>query len=250
MRQPIIAGNWKMNMTVTEATMLVEALKPLVADAACEVVLCPPFTAISTVADLVEDTHIAVGAQNMYHAESGAYTGEISPEMLVDCGVKYVIVGHSERRELFKETNKCVNAKIKLALAHGLSPIMCVGETLKQRESGETIAHIHDQLEQGLSGISPEDMVSIVIAYEPIWAIGTGRTATPEQAGEVCESIRQKILDLYGEEVAESVRIQYGGSVKGSNAKEILGQPHIDGALVGGASLVADDFAAIVNAAK
>ncbi len=248
MRQPIIAGNWKMYMTNTEATVLVEALKQVVADTSCEVVVCPPFTALSTVAELTEDTKVRVGAQNVFHEEEGAYTGEVSPAMLTDIGVSYVIVGHSERRSIFKEADRCVNKRVRIVLQHGMSPILCVGESLNQRESGETVAFIHSQLEMGLHGVPAEEMPEVVIAYEPIWAIGTGRTATAEQAGEVCQSIREKIATMYTPEIADQVRIVYGGSVKPENAKEILAQPHVDGALVGGASLKADSFAGIIKA--
>ncbi len=248
MRQPIIAGNWKMYMTNTEATVLVEALKQVVADTSCEVVVCPPFTALSTVAELTEDTKVRVGAQNVFHEEEGAYTGEVSPAMLTDIGVSYVIVGHSERRSIFKEADRCVNKRVRIVLQHGMSPILCVGESLNQRESGETVAFIHSQLEMGLHGVPAEEMPEVVIAYEPIWAIGTGRTATAEQAGEVCQSIREKIATMYTPEIADQVRIVYGGSVKSENAKEILAQPHVDGALVGGASLKAGSFAGIIKA--
>lgn len=248
MRQPMIAGNWKMHMTNTEATVFVEQLKTLVTDAGCELVICPPFTAISTVADLAEDTPIRVGAQNVFHEESGAYTGEVSPSMLTDLGVSYVIVGHSERRSIFKEADRCVNKRVRIVLQHGMSPILCVGESLNQRESGETVAFIHSQLEMGLLGVPAEEMTGVVIAYEPIWAIGTGRTATAEQAGEVCQSIREKIATMYTPEIAEQVRILYGGSVKPENAKDILAQTHVDGALVGGASLEAETFTGIIKA--
>lgn len=248
MRQPMIAGNWKMHMTNTEATVFVEQLKTLVADVICEVVVCPPFTTISTVADLTEDTKFRVGAQNVFHEESGAYTGEVSPSMLTDLGVSYVIVGHSERRSIFKEADRCVNKRVRIVLQHGMSPILCVGESLNQRESGETVAFIHSQLEMGLFGVPAEEMTEVVIAYEPIWAIGTGRTATAEQAGEVCQSIREKIATMYTPEIAEQVRILYGGSVKPDNAKDILAQSHVDGALVGGASLEAEAFTGIIKA--
>ena len=248
MRQPMIAGNWKMHMTNTEATVFVEQLKTLVADVTCEVVVCPPFTTISTVADLTEDTKFRVGAQNVFHEESGAYTGEVSPSMLTDLGVSYVIVGHSERRSIFKEADRCVNKRVRIVLQHGMSPILCVGESLNQRESGETVAFIHSQLEMGLLGVPAEEMTEVVIAYEPIWAIGTGRTATAEQAGEVCQSIREKIATMYTPEIAEQVRILYGGSVKPDNAKDILAQSHVDGALVGGASLEAEAFTGIIKA--
>lgn len=248
MRQPMIAGNWKMHMTNTEATVFVEQLKTLVADVICEVVVCPPFTTISAVADLTEDTKFRVGAQNVFHEESGAYTGEVSPSMLTDLGVSYVIVGHSERRSIFKEADRCVNKRVRIVLQHGMSPILCVGESLNQRESGETVAFIHSQLEMGLLGVPAEEMTEVVIAYEPIWAIGTGRTATAEQAGEVCQSIREKIATMYTPEIAEQVRILYGGSVKPDNAKDILAQSHVDGALVGGASLEAEAFTGIIKA--
>lgn len=248
MRQPMIAGNWKMHMTNTEATVFVEQLKTLVADVICEVVVCPSFTTISTVADLTEDTKFRVGAQNVFHEESGAYTGEVSPSMLTDLGVSYVIVGHSERRSIFKEADRCVNKRVRIVLQHGMSPILCVGESLNQRESGETVAFIHSQLEMGLLGVPAEEMTEVVIAYEPIWAIGTGRTATAEQAGEVCQSIREKIATMYTPEIAEQVRILYGGSVKPDNAKDILAQSHVDGALVGGASLEAEAFTGIIKA--
>lgn len=248
-RKPIIAGNWKMNMTCTEATVLVETLKSAISgEETCEIVLCPPFTALSTVRDLVEDTLISVGAQNVFHEESGAYTGEISPSMLTDLGVEYVILGHSERREIFKEKDGCINKRVKITLSHGMKPILCVGETLGQRESGETMALIQSQLDSGLKGVSAEEMKNIVIAYEPVWAIGTGRVATAEQAGEVCTGIRKHIAELYNDEVAQDVRIQYGGSVKANNAAAILAQEDIDGALVGGAALVAEEFLGIIKA--
>jgi len=249
MRKQIIAGNWKMNGTLAEATVLVEALKVAVqAEKPREVVVCPPFTALSTVADLVEDTSIYVGAQNMHFEESGAYTGEISPLMLNDMGISYVILGHSERRMYFGETDELINCKIKAAIAHALVPILCVGESLEQREADETIAVIHKQLEVGLKDLTGEQVSDMVIAYEPIWAIGTGKTATAAQAGEVCTAIRDKIETLYNRKVADALRIQYGGSVKGSNAAEILAQSDIDGALVGGAALTAEEFLQIIQA--
>lgn len=250
MRTQIIAGNWKMHMNRADATVLVEGVKEglSTADTARQVVFCPPFTALCTVSDLLEDTGLALGAQNMFHEESGAYTGEIAPTMLTDVGVQYVILGHSERRTIFKEGNRCINKRVKKALEHGLTPILCVGESLEQREQGETMSFITSQLEEGLADISGDDVASMVIAYEPIWAIGTGKTATAEQANEVCEAIRSEIARLYNEAVAEQLHIQYGGSVKGSNAKEILEQPHIDGVLVGGASLQVEEFLAIITA--
>lgn len=250
MRKQIIAGNWKMHTTKAEATVLVEALKTGLNEIKVnsEVVVCPPFTGLDTVSDLLEGTNIGLGAQNMHFAENGAYTGEISPLMLNDLGCKYVILGHSERRQYFQETDELINEKLKAAFCHDLTPILCVGETLAQREKGETVTFIESQLTNGLKDIPAGEVESMVIAYEPIWAIGTGKTATADQAGEVCTAIRQKIAKLYNPDVAEKVRIQYGGSVKGSNAAEILAQADIDGALVGGAALKADDFLAILKA--
>ncbi|WP_298705917.1 triose-phosphate isomerase [uncultured Veillonella sp.] len=250
MRQQIIAGNWKMHTNLADATILVEGLKAALAAATTdrEVVVCPPFTGLTTVSDLVEDTKIRVGAQNMHYEASGAFTGEIAPAMLTDLGCHYVILGHSERRQYFGETDELINKKIKAAFANDIVPILCVGESLAQREANETQTFIDSQLANGLLDLTAEQVGQMVIAYEPIWAIGTGKTATAEQAGEVCTAIRKKIADLFGQDAAESVRIQYGGSVKGSNAKEILSQADIDGALVGGASLKADDFMAIITA--
>lgn len=213
-----------------------------------EVVVCPPFTGLSTVADLIEDTDVRLGAQNMYFEPKGAFTGEVSPLMLTDVGCHYVILGHSERREYFSESDALINQKIKAAFQYDLIPILCVGESLAQREANETQSFIDSQLTAGLEGLTAEQVSQMVIAYEPIWAIGTGKTATAEQAGEVCTAIRAKVAALFDAATAEALRIQYGGSVKGSNAKEILSQPDIDGALVGGASLKADDFMAIIKA--
>lgn len=250
MRQQIIAGNWKMHTNLAEATILVEGLKAALAKVSTDrkVVVCPPFTGLSTVCDLVEDTPIRVGAQNMHYEASGAFTGEVAPSMLTDLGCHYVILGHSERRQYFGETDELINKKIKAAFANDIVPILCVGESLAQREANETQAFIDSQLEQGLVDLTAEQVGQMVIAYEPIWAIGTGKTATAEQAGEVCTAIRKKITALFGKDAAEAVRIQYGGSVKGSNAKEILSQADIDGALVGGASLKVADFMAIITA--
>ena len=240
MRRKIIAGNWKMNMTPSEAVKLVEELKPLVKNEEADVVFCVPAIDIVPVAEAVKGTNIAVGAENMYFEEKGAYTGEISPAMLTDAGVRYVILGHSERREYFHETSEDVNKKMKKAFEHGITPIMCCGESLEQREQGITLDWIRQQVKVGYQGISPEDAAKSVIAYEPIWAIGTGKTATTEQAEEVCAAIRACIRELYGEAVAEEIRIQYGGSVNAGNAAELFAQPDIDGGLVGGASLKAD----------
>ena len=240
MRRKIIAGNWKMNMTPSEAVKLVEELKPLVKNEEADVVFCVPAIDIVPVAEAVKGTNIAVGAENMYFEEKGAYTGEISPAMLTDAGVRYVILGHSERRDYFHETSEDVNKKMKKAFEHGITPIMCCGESLEQREQGITLDWIRQQVKVGYQGISPEDAAKSVIAYEPIWAIGTGKTATTEQAEEVCAAIRACIRELYGETVAEEIRIQYGGSVNAGNAAELFAQKDIDGGLVGGASLKAD----------
>lgn len=250
MRKQIIAGNWKMHTDLAEATILVEGIKAVLAEGEVtrEVVVCPPFTGLSTVADLIEDTDVRLGAQNMYFEPKGAFTGEVSPLMLTDVGCHYVILGHSERREYFGESDALINQKIKAAFQYDLIPILCVGESLAQREANETQSFIDSQLTAGLEGLTAEQVSQMVIAYEPIWAIGTGKTATAEQAGEVCTAIRAKVAALFDKETAEALRIQYGGSVKGSNAKEILSQPDIDGALVGGASLKADDFMAIIKA--
>lgn len=250
MRKQIIAGNWKMHTDLAEATILVEGIKAALAEGEVsrEVVVCPPFTGLSTVADLIEDTDVRLGAQNMYFEPKGAFTGEVSPLMLTDVGCHYVILGHSERREYFSESDALINQKIKAAFQYDLIPILCVGESLAQREANETQSFIDSQLTAGLEGLTAEQVSQMVIAYEPIWAIGTGKTATAEQAGEVCTAIRAKVAALFDAATAEALRIQYGGSVKGSNAKEILSQPDIDGALVGGASLKTDDFMAIIKA--
>ena len=250
MRKQIIAGNWKMHTDLAEATILVEGIKAALTEGEVsrEVVVCPPFTGLSTVADLIEDTEVRLGAQNMYFEPKGAFTGEVSPLMLTDVGCHYVILGHSERREYFGETDALINQKIKVAFQYDLIPILCVGESLAQREANETQTFINSQLTAGLADLTAEQVSQMVIAYEPIWAIGTGKTATAEQAGEVCTAIRAKVAELFDKETAEVLRIQYGGSVKGSNAQEILSQLDIDGALVGGASLKADDFMAIIKA--
>lgn len=249
MRKQIIAGNWKMHTDLAEATILVEGIKAALTEGEVsrEVVVCPPFTGLSTVADLIEDTEVRLGAQNMYFEPKGAFTGEVSPLMLTDVGCHYVILGHSERREYFGETDALINQKIKAAFQYDLIPILCVGESLAQREANETQTFINSQLTAGLADLTAEQVSQMVIAYEPIWAIGTGKTATAEQAGEVCTAIRAKVAELFDKETAEVLRIQYGGSVKGSNAQEILSQLDIDGALVGGASLKADDFMAIIK---
>ena len=245
-RKKIVAGNWKMNMTPSHAVKLVEELKPLVVSDDVEVVYCVPAIDIVPVVEAVKGTNVAVGAENMYYEEKGAYTGEIAPEMLVDAGVKYVIIGHSERRDYFKECDCMLNKKVKKAFEHNLTPILCCGETLEQREMGITLDWIRMQIKSDLKDVTAEQVASMVIAYEPIWAIGTGKTATTEQAEEVCKAIRDCIKEVYGADTAEKVRIQYGGSVNAGNAAELFAQPDIDGGLVGGASLKAD-FGKIVN---
>ncbi|MBR7185929.1 MAG: triose-phosphate isomerase [Clostridia bacterium] len=244
-RTPIIAGNWKMNNTASEGVALVEALKPLVKDANCEVVVCVPAIDIPAVAKAIEGTNIQLGAQNVHFAEKGAYTGEISANMLKEYGVKYVIIGHSERRQYFGETDETVNKRTLAALNAGLTPIVCIGESLEEREGGKTEAVLDQQITEGLKGI--EDLSQIVIAYEPIWAIGTGRTATNEQANETIGYIRKKCGEVFCPVCAGKVRIQYGGSMNAGNCKGLMAQPEIDGGLIGGASLKANDFATIVN---
>ena len=246
MRKKIVAGNWKMNKTPKEAMELVAMLKDKVDTDNVDVVFCVPAINILPVVDALKGTNIAVGAQNVYFEESGAYTGEISPSMLEEAGVKYVVVGHSERREYFAETDETVNKKVKKILEHNMTPIMCCGETLEQRELGIEIEFIRTQVKCGLAGLSAEEAQKVVIAYEPIWAIGTGKTATSQQAEEICAAIRQVIKELYGDKTAEVIRIQYGGSVNGKNAAELFAMENIDGGLVGGASLK-EEFAQIVN---
>ncbi|NLK98790.1 triose-phosphate isomerase [Defluviitalea saccharophila] len=246
MRKKIIAGNWKMNKTPSEAVKLVEELKPLVNTADVDVVFCPPYVCLPAVLDAVKGTNIAVGAQNMHFEESGAYTGEVAPNMLVELGVKYVIIGHSERRAYFAETDEIVNKKVLKAIEHNLIPIICVGETLEQREQGITVDLVRLQTKIALKDVPAEKAKDVVIAYEPIWAIGTGKTATSEQAEEVCAAIRQVVAEIYDASVAESLRVQYGGSVNAANAKELFEMGNIDGGLVGGASLKVD-FSKIVN---
>lgn len=247
MRKPIIAGNWKMNKTAKEAAQFIIEFRDKVGDSKCEVVICPAFTSLAQVVTLVENTEIGVGAQNMHYEESGAYTGEVSPTMLRELGVKYVILGHSERRQYFKEDDAVINKKVKAAFIHDLIPILCVGETLEEREAGKTFDIIKNQLLLDLESIDAENIAKMVIAYEPIWAIGTGKTATAKDANDVIAFIRNTVVEMFGEEPGESIRIQYGGSVKPTTIKEQMAQSDIDGALVGGASLNADDFAQIVN---
>ena len=245
-RKRIVAGNWKMNMTPSQAVALCEELKDLVVSEDVEVVYCVPAIDIIPVVEAVKGTNVKVGAENMYFEEKGAYTGEISAAMLKDAGVEYVIIGHSERRDYFKEDDALLNKKVKKAFEAGLTPILCCGETLEQREMGITLDWIRMQIKSDLVGVTAEQVASMVIAYEPIWAIGTGKTATSDQAEEVCGAIRACIAEVYDEATAEAVRIQYGGSVNAGNAKEIFGKPDIDGGLVGGASLK-KDFGKIVN---
>lgn len=250
MRKPLIAGNWKMNMlretSVALIHQLLEKSKP---SDKVEVAVCPPSVYLHDVGAALRGSHIALGAQNMYHTEEGAYTGEISGKMLKDLGCRYVILGHSERRQLMGETDAQVNQKVHSALKVGLIPIVCVGETLEQREAGQTTNVVRTQTEGSLAGLTSEQAAGIVLAYEPVWAIGTGKTATPAQAEEVHADIRALLTKLFGADTAQKIRIQYGGSVKADNAKELLSQPNIDGALVGGASLKADSFLPIIDAA-
>jgi len=245
-RKKIIAGNWKMNKTPSEAVALVEELKPLIASETVDVVFCVPAINIIPVVTATAGTNIKVGAQNMYFEESGAYTGETSPTMLAEAGVKYVVIGHSERREYFGETDQDVNKKVLKALEHNLVPIMCCGESLEQREQGVTMDFVRQQVKIGLQHVTADQAKEVVIAYEPIWAIGTGVTATTEQAQEVCGKIRDCIKEVYDEATATAIRIQYGGSVTAATASDLFAQPDIDGGLVGGASLKAD-FGKIVN---
>ena len=239
-RRKIIAGNWKMNMTPSEAVALVNELKPLVANEDVDVVFCVPAIDIIPAMEAAKGSNIQIGAENMYYEESGAYTGEIAPNMLTDVGVKYVIIGHSERREYFAETDETVNKKVRKAFEHGITPIICCGETLTQREQGITIDWIRQQIKIAFLDVTADQAKTAVIAYEPIWAIGTGKTATSDQAEEVCGAIRQCIGEIYDEATAEAIRIQYGGSVNAGNAAELFAKPDIDGGLVGGASLKAD----------
>ena len=245
-RKKLIAGNWKMNMTPTETVKLIHTLKPLVVNPEVDVVLCVPAIDIIPAIEAAKNSNIQIGAENMYFEDKGAYTGEIAPGMLVDVGVKYVILGHSERREYFAETNETVNKKMHKAFEYGLTPILCCGETLTQREQGVTMEFIRQQVKIGFLGITAEQAKKAVIAYEPIWAIGTGKTATTAQAQEVCKAIRQCICEIYDRDTAEAIRIQYGGSVNADTAPELFAQPDIDGGLVGGASLK-PDFGKIVN---
>ena len=249
MRRPIVAGNWKMNLLVDDAVSLVEELKRLLADVPdVEIVICPPYTALYPVGQAVEGSAIALGGQDCYLVENGAYTGEISPYMLIDAGCSWTIVGHSERRRYFNETDEFLNRKLKFALSSGLKVIFCLGETLEEREKGEMEEVLRRQVRKGLDGLDEADFERLVIAYEPIWAIGTGLTATPEQAEEAHGFVRALVRERYSETISNGLRIQYGGSVKPENAGELMERENVDGALVGGASLKPDSFAAIVMA--
>ena len=250
MIRKVIAGNWKMNMLPNEAIRFIEELVPLVKDTENEVILCVPYTDLFYALLTAQNTNIKIGAQNMHFEESGAYTGEVSGKMLKSINVEYVIIGHSERRQYFNETDETVNKKIKAAFQYGLKPIVCVGETLEQREAGKTEEIITKQTELALEGLTEEQVKNTIIAYEPIWAIGTGKTATKEDANNSIKAIRNKIVEIYGQMVADEVIIQYGGSVKSTNAKELFEMSDIDGGLVGGASLRAEEFSKIVQFEK
>jgi triosephosphate isomerase len=252
MRKPFVAGNWKMNTdslsSVSLATAVADGSSQLAADGAIDIAVIPPFVYIPAVVGTLSTTHIAVGAQDVYIETKGAFTGEISPMMLKDVGCSYCLCGHSERRHIIKEDDELINKKVSAAILGGLLPILCVGELIKQRKAGQTAEVVKKQVEKGLAGLSEEKLSAVTLAYEPVWAIGTGLTATPQQAQEVHYMIRQLVAKLYGREAADEIRIQYGGSVKTDNAAELMAQPDIDGLLVGGASLKADDFVAIVKA--
>lgn len=250
MRKYVIAGNWKMNMTPAQTKDLINQMKPLVADATCDVVLCVPYVDIAAAVEAANGSNIKIGAENIHWAQSGAFTGEISGEMLKAAGAQYVIIGHSERRQYFGETDDTVNARLKAAIASGLTPIVCVGETLEQREKNITVETVAMQTKIAFRDISADDAVNTIIAYEPVWAIGTGKTATDEQADEVNGAIRNVIKEIYGIDTSEKIVIQYGGSMNAKNAAGLLAKQHIDGGLIGGASLKAEDFSVIVKAAK
>ena len=247
-RKPLIAGNWKLFKTIPEALTLVDGLKKNLAGVSeREILVCPPFTALYAVAQALKSSNISVGSQNIFWEKKGAFTGEVAPDMLVDAGCKYAIVGHSERRQYFGETDETVNKRMKAAFAAGLVPIVCIGEMLAEREGGTTFKVIERQIKNGIAGLSPEQAKTLVIAYEPVWAIGTGKTATPQQAEEVHAYIRKLYSQMYSETAAGSIRILYGGSVKPDNVSEIMKQPNVDGALVGGASLETESFAKLVK---
>lgn len=250
LRRAVIAGNWKMNKNRAEAKTLIEELKPMVAGAGCDVVVCVPFTDLDTVVAAAAGSNIKVGAQNCHFAESGAYTGEVAANMLTEMGVEYVIIGHSERRQYFGETDETVNKRVRAALDAGLTVILCVGEMLDDRERGITDELVAMQTKIALGGVSKDELKKIIIAYEPVWAIGTGKTATAEQANEVCALIRGTVAKLYDQAAADGLTIQYGGSMNAKNANELVAQPDVDGGLIGGASLKAADFTVIVKAAS
>ncbi len=247
MRKPIIAGNWKMNKTLTETRDLINEIKENKLDDSVEQLICVPYTSLSEAVKLVEGTNISVGAQNMHWEESGAFTGEISGPMLKDIGVDYVILGHSERRQYFGDTDEIVNKKIDAALNHDLKPILCVGESLEEREADKHEEVVEGQIKEGLKGISEDRLENLVIAYEPVWAIGTGKTASSDDANSMCKFIRETLAKMYSEDLANKTRIQYGGSVKPATIKDLMSKEDVDGALVGGASLVAEDFVALIN---
>ncbi len=249
LRKAVIAGNWKMNKTPAEAKELIAAIAPLVKDAGCEVVACTPFVDLSAAQEAANGTNIQIGAENCHWEKSGAYTGEISAEMLTSMGVNIVIIGHSERRQYFGETDVTVQKRVRAALDAGMTVILCVGETLEQREQGITSELVAMQTKIALCGVTEEELKRIIIAYEPVWAIGTGKTATAEQANEVCHTIRECIAQVYNQAAADGITIQYGGSMNAGNAAELLAQPDVDGGLIGGASLKPQDFATIVKAA-
>lgn len=249
-RKAVIAGNWKMNNTPAQTTALINEMKPLVADADCEVVLCVPFVDVPAAVEAAKGSNIKIGAENVHFKDSGAYTGEVSADMLNELGVEYVVIGHSERRTYFGETDQTVNLRTLKALEKGLKPIVCVGETLEQRELGYTETLLKYQTKMALTNVSADQLENVIIAYEPVWAIGTGLTATPDQADEACGIIRGVLADLYGNDVAESITIQYGGSMNDGNAAELLSKYHVDGGLIGGASLVPEKFDKIVSAAQ
>ena len=250
LRSAVIAGNWKMNKTPSEAKALIEEIKPLVKDAKCDVIVCVPFVDLSVALEAVKGSNIKVGAENCHFEKSGAFTGEISAPMLAEMGVEYVIIGHSERRQYFGETNVTVNKRLTAALESGLKVILCVGELLEEREQGITEEIVSMQTKIALQGVSAEQLKNVIIAYEPVWAIGTGKTATSEQANEVNHAIRVVVEKLYGKAAADGMTIQYGGSMNAGNAEELLSKPDVDGGLIGGASLKAPDFAKIVEAAS
>ena len=251
MRRTVIAGNWKMNFTPSEAKAFITAVKPLVAGKnGCDVIFCAPYVTIAAAQEAAKGSNIKIGAENVHFAEKGAYTGEVSAKMLTECGVEYVIIGHSERRQYFGETDETVNLRTKAALAAGMKVILCLGEVKDQRLSGITNEVVAMQTKLDLKDVTAEEMKNIIIAYEPVWAIGTGLTATPEQAEETCGVIRKTLASIYGEKVADETTIQYGGSMNEKNAAELLAKPNVDGGLIGGASLVPEKFAAIVDAAQ